>query len=88
LPVHGQSDCRFERVSADSAVRKTPHHVLRENVIGLFPFVLRPPQPFGRIRVHGVIVIVRIVAATAFGSYLDALSADGQDREKHDDGSE
>jgi hypothetical protein len=40
-------------------------------VIWLFRFVSRLRQPFGRTRVHAVIVIVRIVAAVLFGLYAD-----------------
>jgi hypothetical protein len=44
---------------------------LPENVIGPLPSILRLPQPFGRARVHAV--IVRIDAAVQFGPYGDAL---------------
>jgi hypothetical protein len=44
---------------------------LRENVIWLLPFVSRLRQPFGRTRVHALMVIVRIVAAVVFGLYAD-----------------
>jgi hypothetical protein len=44
---------------------------LRENVIWLLRFVSRLRQPFGRTRVHALIVMVRIVAAALFGLYAD-----------------